>query len=140
MHASPPMFSLGPTGNQISFALKQSPGKQPYDFGLFNVTVHAGKFSGSASCYLNRNDFSSLLIALERMDTFLIGSHKFEPIEGQIILKIEMQKLGGVDIEGDLFEQSGGWGNSLKFSIGLDQTFLKSTKRELADFIASFDQ
>ena len=134
------MFSIGAQENKLSFSLVQRPGKGPYDFGRFGVSIVSGLIGSSADCYFNRADFEALLTALTNIDYNLAGEHKFLPIEDQLNFDLAIDKFGRLKCGGELFEQAGGWGNSLKFEIGFDQTALKPLIRDVNKFIQSFDQ
>ena len=137
--SDPPAFSLGKPQGELSFVLQQRPGRGSYDFGKFEVNVVSGKFRGSTDCYFARTDFEALLQALRNFDEFLKGTHNFSTLEEQLNFELAIDKFGHLHCEGELFEQAGGWGNSVKFEISFDQTALKPLIRDLQKFIQSFD-
>ena len=103
---------------------RNRPGSGPYDFGMYEVEVRNGHFGGRADCYFNRQDLAGLLDALTEMHRDLSGSHKFDPLESQFQFSIQIDKFGHVLVQGELFADAGDWTNSVKFTFGIDQTYL----------------
>ncbi|MEZ5998813.1 MAG: hypothetical protein R3B98_08985 [Hyphomonas sp.] len=127
---------IGREQNFLLITEQEITGPHPYDFGTYVVEVVNGEFSGKARCYLNRNDFITLRDALSAMHRELKGSYSFEPIEGQLVFQVTIDKFGHLHLEGELFETAGDWSNSIKFTIGLDQTHLPDMIRSLDSLLA----
>ena len=122
---------IGSKSHKLSFSKLSNPGSEIREFGEFSVQAKIGAFSGAANCWLDRRDFVFLLNDLKQMNRTLNGEHIFKPIEEQVCFKISLQALGGINIEGELQEKAGGWGQLIKFQFGSDQTMLGPLIKEL---------
>ncbi len=70
------------------------------------------------------------------MHTHLEGARTFEPIEGQLVFRVETDTFGHVGLEGELFKTAGEWSVSVKFSVSIDQTYLPDISRSLDALLA----
>jgi hypothetical protein len=108
-----------------------------YDWIPVRVKIRAGAFSGNFSAYLLAREIVKFKNELETLHKNLKGTAKFETIEEQLLLKINVDKLGHISISGEVRDEAG-TGNRLIFEMSFDQTYLSRTIRELEEVVVSF--
>jgi hypothetical protein len=127
---------IGRDGRSLTIAELERCGPKPYDFGTYDVIVRNGAFSGQSNCYFTSKDFQDLRQALSRIYRDLSGTHRFEPIESQLVFSVTINIHGHVQVGGELFASAGDWDNSVKFSFQIDQTYLPEIVASLDKFLS----
>lgn len=89
------------------------------------INVAVGAFSGQLSCNLMAQDFEDLQPQLRRLHADLIGPVKFSTIERQLEFEISGDGRGHLKVRGRVVDQPG-YGNSLTWSLTIDQTFISA--------------
>ncbi|WP_150104339.1 WapI family immunity protein [Shewanella sediminis] len=112
---------------------------EPFDDNwlLCSVSVSFGSFSGQFSASFQTYDFIKFSKELKNLYACLKGTATFEPLEGQLEIKLTGNGSGGIELVGSCMDTVG-VGNELNFSAGLDQTYLQSIISELDEVIENF--
>jgi hypothetical protein len=87
------------------------------------VSVAVGAFRAEVPCTLRAQDFADLLPRLRRLEVDLVGSARFATMEGQLEFEITGDGRGHLDVQGRVVDRPGD-GNSLTWSLTIDQTYL----------------
>lgn len=101
------------------------------------VRVHAGAFQGVFRAFFSTEELVDLLQGLTRLHRELKGSYSFEPMEGQLVLAVACNTLAQVQVRARATDLAGS-PSSLAFEFALDQTYLASTLRQLAEVTRAF--
>ena len=104
---------------------------------LCEVSVRAGAFSGKFQANFLTSELEELRQGLGTLHRELRGGYTFEPMEGQLILRVSCDNLGCIHIAGEAMDQAG-IGHKLTFKLSLDQTYLAESLRELSDVVRAF--
>ena len=133
---APSLKNMAPT--TISFGL---PEKDRFDIALEGPTysnssdsddsqwisariiVQAGSFSGKFGCCLRQDDFTSFLPSALSLYETLQGKAEFQTMEDQICFVLSGNGRGNIEVKATAMDQAG-IGNSLSFSLVIDQTIL----------------
>lgn len=94
------------------------------------VTVKGGVFSGQFTAEFMTTDFEVFKQQLKKLDNDFNGPATFEPLEGQLILKIKGDGLGHFELDCEATPEPH-LGHSLSFSISFDQTQIKEYVKQL---------
>jgi hypothetical protein len=99
--------------------------------------VSAGSFSGSFNLNLITQELVDFLNALQGLYSSLRGFAELQTLEEQIYLKIDGDGKGHMNLKGKVMDAAG-IGNTLSFSLALDQTQLAQSIQELKGVTDSF--
>lgn len=97
-----------------------------------DAKISVGGFTSSFAFALQPRDLSSFRNQLMSMHRNLKGEAGFSTIEGQLEVKLVVQRTGRICVEGTA-EDEAGMGNRLKFHFEIDQSFLPDVVRALDD-------
>jgi hypothetical protein len=84
-------------------------------------------------------DFVGYVTQLRSLSQNLSGTAVFETMEGQLLLRLTCDKLGRIEVKGEILDQPG-IGNHLTFSNSLDQSYLKATIEQLDEIVARYPE
>ncbi|MEL7939056.1 WapI family immunity protein [Pseudomonas delhiensis] len=104
---------------------------------ICEVSIRAGAFRGKFRANLLTSELEELHRELRILHDGLQGNYTFEPLEGQLILRISCNNLGHFQINGEAMDQAG-IGHRLVFKFSLDQTYLCTALEELSNLIQAF--
>ncbi len=108
-----------------------------YNWVKAHVSVFVGGFSGNIEANFLTSDFVRFRDGLRILHNDLKGNAVFETLEGQLNLKLSVDKLGHVTVDGEAVDIAG-VGNKLIFQMNFDQSYLSQTLQELDAVIAGF--
>jgi hypothetical protein len=112
--------------------------QRPYeDWIVVNVRLGVGGFRGSFAAYFESRDFVQLRADLKKLYKNLNGSALFEPIEGQLMMKIEGDGQGHFEAQCVAVDRAEN-GNELKFILQFDQTYIPNVLNDLDETIQMF--
>jgi len=95
-----------------------------------NVTVKGGVFKGQYIAEFMTIDFELFKQQIKKLDSDFNASATFEPLEQQLIVKIKGDGLGHFEVHCEATPEPH-LGQTLTFSLGFDQTEIKSLARQL---------
>jgi hypothetical protein len=101
------------------------------------VTVKGGVFSGQFAAEFMTTDFEIFKQQLKKLDKDFSGKAAFEPLEGQLILKIKGDGLGHFELGCEATPEPH-LGQTLSFSISFDQTQIKEYVQQLDTITKKF--
>jgi hypothetical protein len=104
---------------------------------LCEVSVQAGAFSGKFQANFLTSELEDLRQGLGKLHKELRGDYVFEPMEGQLVLRVSCDSLGHIHVAGKAMDQAG-VGHALSFNLSVDQTYLAETLRGLSDVVRTF--
>jgi hypothetical protein len=102
------------------------------------VSVAVGAFRGQFSCCLRAEDFAGLLPQLHRLQVDRDGSAQFSTMEGQLQFEIKGNGRGHFDVRGRVVDRPGD-GNSLAWSLTIDQTYLQPLIASVSAISTAYD-
>jgi len=101
------------------------------------VSVKVGGFLGQFNAEFMSGDFSRFLSQLSVLYDTLRGKAEFNTLEGQLLLVLEGDGRGHIDVHGEAMDRVGD-GNQLLFDLKLDQTQLAQTIKELRKIVTEY--
>ena len=101
------------------------------------VTVKGGVFSGQFMADFMTTDFELFKRDIKNLDKDFNGTAKLEPAEGQLELHISGDGLGHFEVRCKATDQPG-YGGTLSFVLGFDQTELPRLINELDKITNTF--
>lgn len=101
------------------------------------VTVKGGAFSGQFTADFMTTDFELFKRDIINLDKNFKGTAKLEPLEGQLVLNIVGDGLGHFEVNCKATDQPG-FGGTLSFTLGFDQTELARLTNELNEITKAF--
>jgi len=101
------------------------------------VSVKCGAFQGKFLAAFLTGELESFHTQLISLYQTLVGTAKFETLEGQLELRATGDGLGHIKISGEALDQAG-IGNKLIFEIVVDQTQLQTSVQSLAAVMLAF--
>jgi hypothetical protein len=112
---------------------------EQYDDNWINAEIGlgVGRFRATFPAFLQTTDFSRLQRDLGQFYRTLDGSVTFETIEDQLKLIFNIDKCGHIHIDGAARDEAG-TGNTLKFQLDFDQTYMTSSLSELDSLVEMF--
>jgi hypothetical protein len=129
-----PFFSIGyQEKERLEVSLLRAPSDQGTgddDWTEALVQVEVGGFRAAVEIYMCVSDMVRFKEQLEPLYKNLDGVAEFKTIEGQLYIRIEVDKLGHVQATGFLAGDFGSR-NKLEFEIRFDQTLLWHTISEI---------
>ena len=127
-----PSWSIGYPGKERLevFLSPEAASECGYEWLAAQVKVDVGGFRGDVSMSILLSDLIRFKEALEPVYRTLCGAAEFTTIEGQLRIMVEIDKAGHVKASGELLDAAG-IGNTLRFVIRFDQTFLGHTISEI---------
>ena len=102
-----------------------------------SVTVKGGVFSGQFIADFLTTDFESFKRQLKILDNDFNAGATFEPMEGQLTMKIKGDGLGNFELDCKASPEPH-LGQTLSFSINFDQTEIKGYIRQLDKITRAF--
>ncbi len=124
-----PFFSVGyPNKERVEVTLLGPPADHDWIKALVRVSV--GGFKGEVEIYMSVSDMIRFKEQLKPVYENLEGVAEFNTLEGQLGIKIEVDKLGHVLASGFIIDDLVN-SNRLDFSISYDQTLLWHTISEI---------
>ena len=131
---SMPFFSVGYRNKErvevTLLSVPSDPKSQGNDWVKALVQVEVGAFKGELEVYICVSDMIRFKEQLEPVYRDLQGVAEFKTIEGQLAIRIEVDKLGHVQASGFVLDDFDS-GNKLHFNISYDQTLLWHTISEI---------
>lgn len=112
------------------------PDPDPYRWVSTDITLRMGGFEGAFQATLLVGDLVDLLEGLQRVHTTLAGVVRFDTLEGQVMFVLTVTSVGHVVVQGEVRDKAG-TGNTLRFTLELDQTHLPPVIRDLESFLES---
>jgi hypothetical protein len=88
------------------------------------IDAVAGDFSGGVTADVRADELADLRAQLDRLYRDGEGDASFTTLEYWINLEFHRDGLGHVQVRGEMFDMAGRMGNSLRFRLDLDQTYL----------------
>ena len=137
------MLLIGPENGdhiRIEIAGRERPEDSDFWDGnwlVSSVKVQAGAWSGSFRALLRAEEFEQFLSQTEQLYKDLEGTAEFIPMEPWIIVKLTGNKLGQIAVEGEACDKVG-IGNTLKFHLQIDQTYLPAIITSLKKIIREY--
>jgi hypothetical protein len=129
-----PFFSIGyPEKERLEVNLLGAPANpktEGYDWVKALIQIKVGGFKGEVEIYMCVSDMIMFKEQLEPLYQNLNGVAEFKTIEGQLYIRIEVNKLGHVQVNGYLLDDLVS-DNKLSFEIRYDQTLLWHTISEI---------
>jgi hypothetical protein len=129
-----PFFSIGyPDKERLEITLVGAPSDpkvEGYDWIKGQVRIEVGTFKGELEIHLCVSDIIRFKEQLEPVYERLEGVAEFKTIEDQLSIRVEVDKLGHVQVSGHLLDDFVA-GNKLDFNISYDQTLLWHTISEM---------
>lgn len=101
------------------------------------VSVKVGGFSGWFGAAFMTEDFSRFLNQLRQLYETLGGKAEFNTIEGQLLIALEGDGKGHIEVRGEAMDAAG-TGNRLLFNLAIDQTQLSQTMKELSNIVSEY--
>jgi len=101
------------------------------------IRVAVGGFKGRVDAALRAEEFNLFLEQVRQLHKSLKGRADFTTLEGWLRIELTGDGRGHMTATCELLDQPG-IGNSLKFKIELDQTYLPSVVAGLESIIASY--
>lgn len=101
------------------------------------VTVKGGVFKGQYIAEFTTIDFELFRQQLKKLDSDFNASATFEPLEQQLVLQIKGDGLGHFEVYCEATPESH-LGQQLTFSLGFDQTEIKSLVGQLDTITRKF--
>jgi len=131
-----PTWSIGyPEKERLEVELLGEPASdRGYDWIQARVRIDVGGFKGDVAMMLTLSDILRFRTALEPVYRDVRGSAEFKTIEGQLQIKVEVDKLGHVKASGFVRDDAS-FGNRLTFGIEFDQTLLWHTISEIDEAV-----
>lgn len=129
-----PFFSIGyPEKERLEITLvgrPSDPKVEGYDWIKGQVQIDVGAFKGELEIHLCVSDIIRFKKQLEPVYERLEGVAEFTTIEDQLSIRVEVDKLGHIQVSGHLLDDFVA-GNKLNFNISYDQTLLWHTISEI---------
>lgn len=101
------------------------------------VIIHCGAFCGTFHAEFLTREFESFQEQLITLYKTLRGEAQFRSNEGQLLLVLDGDGLGHIQLKGKALDQFG-IGNCLSFSFCIDQTQLNSSLQSLRAMLTSY--
>lgn len=98
------------------------------------VTIKVGGFRGHVGGYLRTDEFATFREEVTALYSTLSGSATFRTMEEWLLIEMIGDGKGHITAEGSLIDNPG-IGNTVRFKLELDQTFLPSLLEELNTLI-----
>ena len=89
-------------------------------------------FRADVRSWFHRYDFENFEVSLRELYRTLKGPVKLEQLSGQLKFELNVNISGHVHLTG---EARSGWDNRLTFEIGMDQSYLPETLRQLRSIL-----
>ena len=102
-----------------------------------NVTVKGGVFGGQFTADFLTTDFELFKRQLKILDNDFNGGATFEPLEGQLTMKIKGDGLGHFELDCEASPEPH-LGQTLSFSINFEQTEIKEYIHQLDKITRAF--
>jgi hypothetical protein len=129
-----PFFSIGfPERERVEVSLlgaPADPASEGFDWVRARVRAEVGGLSGDVEIYICLSDVVEFKERLEPVYRNLSGAAEFKTVEGQLFIRVEVNRLGHVRATGHLLDDVT-TSNRLSFDIEFDQTMLRRTLSEL---------
>ena len=142
-HSEPVSVCFGDQRGQhltITVLRRENPGASDYNDAnwlVVSVDICAGSFRGRFDATFVAYEFDPFKKQLEALQQTLKGIAEFETLEGQLSIKIEGDGHGHLTMTCVALDAPG-IGNSLKFALNLDQTYLPAIVRELSQLMLAY--
>jgi len=122
-------FSLG--GRQRELVEVRAAGELTSDGWLpSDVFIKLGGFTGRFRANFLLAELKRFCADVAQLYRRLEGAAVFEPIEGQLKLRLDVDRLGHVAVSGSAMDVAG-TGNRLTFSFIIDQSYLPGLLKQL---------
>jgi hypothetical protein len=111
-----------------------------YDRNMLNsrIIINAGKFNGDYNAVIATFDFKRLKEGFLKLYNNLGGTFNFEPIEGQLSIKIKVDGIGHFYCDCLATEDPGIDLSELRFNLTFDQTQINDFVEQLDSINKSF--
>lgn len=131
-------FLGGSEQERLEVEVLSSPVKdEGYEWVSVRVSLKVGGFSARFNASFLATDFVKFRNELQVLSDKLKGNATFETVEGQLRLKLGVDKLGHITVAGEVSDEAG-IGNKLIFNMNIDQSYLPHTIRQLGTVIEGF--
>ena len=100
--------------------------------------LRLGPLAVARPCCFRPDDFLCLEAELDDCATLLLGSARFETLEGSVSLEVTMATLGRATVRGSFGLDQGDAEAEIRFSFASDQTYLATTLREVRRIVDRF--
>ena len=98
-----------------------------------HIGATVGGFVGEVRCDMRTEEFARFRQQLERLYDDVEGDAELSTIEYWLTLRVDGDGLGQVHVDGELFDRVGRMGNSLRFGLDIDRTYLPPIIDALAE-------
>ena len=139
-----PVVSFGGTGHErleidVAGYERTQPVREYYDDNWLrvNVAVAVGGFRGEFGATFQVAELMGFRDEFAKLHNSLRGSAALETMEGQLVLRLEGNRLGAIDLRGEAVDKPG-IGNRLGFNLSLDRAQLANSLSELNEVLATF--
>lgn len=118
---------------------ERSPVGEYYDDNWLTVQIRVcvGGFRANVGATVLTGELVAFLNQIRPLYDTLRGAAKFETLENQLLLRMEGNGNGHIELAGEVTDQPG-IGNRLQFTLQFDQSQLGAALRELERVIAEF--
>jgi hypothetical protein len=122
-----------------AISYERPPAGEYYDDNWLTVDVRvsAGGFRGEARAAFLTGELVDFLTQLRSVYQSLSGTAEFTTLEGQLRLKVTGDGKGHIELVGEVTDQPG-VGNTLHFTLQLDQSQLGTSIHELEKLTETF--
>jgi hypothetical protein len=126
-------------GSQSDYvAVRVGPGQAGAGWVIGECEIRVRGFSGAISAYFEPQDFREFEAGVHALYATLNGQAQLHPVEQQLLLTLDGNGRGGVNVSGEAWSQAGD-GNKLTFAFELDQTFLPAILGQLRTLNAELE-
>jgi hypothetical protein len=133
-------WSIGKEYEKLVVEVLGSPVKDEYAVWIpVHITIRTGGFSGQFKATFLARDMVKFRDELRTIYESLNGNATFETLERQMHLKVTVDKLGHIYVDGELRDEVC-ISNKLIFHMDFDQTYLGHTVQELNEVITGISQ
>jgi len=133
-------WSIGKEYEKLVVEVSGSPVKDEYAVWVpVNITIRTGGFSGQFKAAFLARDMVKFRDELRTLYESLNGYATFETLENQMHLRVTVDKLGHIYVDGELRDEVC-ISNKLIFQMSFDQTYLGHTVQELDEVITGISQ
>ena len=101
------------------------------------IRVDVAGWRGEFGADLHVSEFEEFLPEVRRLHSDLTGTADYLTMDGYLWMKLIGDGRGGIEVQGEVTD-SPGYGNTLSFRFGLDQTFLPALTRDLEAALREF--
>ena len=133
-----PSFSLGESASErvLVTVVRINPYESHDRWVSVHVSVRAGAFTGDYSSDFTAREITEFRDGLRLMYDSLQGVARLATCEGQLQLDLSINPRGAISLDGTAVDRPG-IGNTLKFHLELDQSYLPQTLSELDTICSS---